>query len=372
MRTDSVGLYVHIPFCKRKCRYCDFASFSADGAFKSRYIDALVREIESYKAEDVTLDTVFFGGGTPSLLSPSELSKIMNAVRSNFHVSDSAEITAEINPGTLNAEKADAFFAEGFNRFSIGLQSIHENEQKKLGRIHNFDDFLKVYDLLRKKGAENISVDLMFGIPEQTPASFEKTLDTVIALSPQHISAYGLIIEEGTPFFTARDKLPLPTEDDECDMYYSCSERLSGLGYEHYEISNYALDGRRSRHNMKYWRDEEYIGLGLSAHSYYKGKRYFNPESFSEYFDGLWAKYRRSENAFVGIDPFEYAMLRLRLKDGIDLSEYQNKFGTVFAEGKDALVTEYIKAGFMSLRNGRLSLTDKGFYLSNSILSELL
>ena len=372
METKPIGLYVHIPFCVRKCNYCDFASEALSVSKREKYIDSLLSEIESYKDENISVDTVFFGGGTPTSLDASELLKIIEKIKKCFDISGLREFTVECNPGTVDLEKLEALKSAGVNRLSFGVQSIHENELKILGRIHSYDDFLESYKLAKTVGFDNISVDLMYGIPEQTKETFAKTIDAIVALAPSHISVYGLIIEEGTPFFVSRDKLALPSEDDECYMYYYCAERLKTLGYEHYEISNYAKEGRRSLHNLKYWRDEEYIGLGLSAHSYYNGKRYFDPESFLEYFDGLWAKYRRSENAFVGVDPFEYAMLGLRLSDGIDLSEYQNKFGSRFAEGKEKLVNDYIEAGLMTLADGRLSLTDKGFYLSNSILSDLL
>lgn len=372
METKPIGLYLHIPFCVRKCNYCDFASQPINPPVKDRYIESLLAEIESYKDQGISVDTVFFGGGTPTTLDSSEFSKIVAKIKKCFDTSSLREFTVECNPGTVDLEKLKALKDLGVDRLSFGVQSIHENELKILGRIHSYQDFLDGYKLAKTVGFDNISVDLMYGIPEQTKESFAKTLDEITALEPSHISVYGLIVEEGTPFFASRDDLAFPSEDDECDMYYECASKLARHGYEHYEISNYAKNSRRSCHNLKYWRDEEYIGLGLSAHSYYKGKRYYNPTAFSEYLDGKWEKYRKAENDFLGVDPFEYSMLALRLSDGIDLCEYKKRFGVSFAEGKEDMVKAYINAGFMMKKNGRLSFTDRGFYLSNSILSELI
>lgn len=370
--TKPIGLYIHIPFCVRKCNYCDFCSQAADETLKSRYVSMLKREIESYnKDEKIALDTVFIGGGTPSVLTPECFLDIMNSVRESFEITPDAEITVEVNPRTLSVEKVKTYKLCGVNRISIGLQSIHENEEKILGRIHNYADFLTTYNLLRNEGFGNINVDLMYGIPEQTNESFEKTLDAVIALRPEHISCYGLIIEEGTPFYEWRLKLPLPDEDSEYAMYMTAHEKLTDKGYSQYEISNYALPGRESFHNLKYWHDEEYIGVGLAAHSYFGGARYSNTSDFDEYFDGA-EKHRKTEIITGGKDPFEYAMLALRLSEGLSLSEYKRLFGKNFAEGKDELLKAYIKNGFMELEGENLSFTHRGFYVSNSILSELL
>ncbi len=370
MRIDRpVGLYVHIPFCKKKCNYCDFASFAPSGDFKERYIDALVREIDSYRGRGIRLDTIFFGGGTPSLLEPRELGKIMSAVRSAFEIIDSAEISAEVNPATLTEEKLTAFLTFGFNRFSIGLQTIHENERKILGRIHNFEDFLSTYNMLRTAGVKNIGVDLMFGIPEQTKASFEETVAKIIELSPEHISAYGLILEEGTPFWGAKDSLTLPAEDDERDMYFTAVKMLAEAGFGHYEISNFAKRGFESRHNLKYWNFDEYIGVGLAAHSYFGGVRFSNSASASEYLAGM----REHEEPLSRDDEmFEYAMLSLRTARGILLGEYKARFGEDFTLGREAKIELYKKHGLIAEEGGRLHLTDEGFYLSNTVLSDLL
>lgn len=373
METKPIGLYVHIPFCKKKCNYCDFCSVVCDGDRITRYTENLIREIESYKRNPkIIIDTVFFGGGTPSVLDAGSFLRISSAIYESFDVALDTEFSVEVNPATLTDEKLSAFRKAGVNRISIGLQSIHENEMKILGRIHTYEDFLKTFHMVRAAGIKNINVDLMYGIPEQTVSSFKKTLDAVIALSPEHVSAYGLIVEEGTPFYQNRDKLRLPDEETEYDMYLMADKILAESGYGHYEISNYSGLEYQCRHNIKYWRDEEYIGVGLAAHSYYLGKRFYNTESFDEYFEEFGAKYRKEENANVGLDKFEYAMLGLRLSEGISLAEYKKLFGESFASGNEDKLDAYIKAGFMNIENGRLFFTAKGFYISNAIMAELL
>ena len=371
MTTKSVGLYLHTPFCVRKCNYCDFCSFPEEGVSslqRAEYIDTLVAEITGYKREPkIAVDTVFFGGGTPSLLAPSEIERIFTAIGETFEIAPDAEITIEANPKTLSREKLELYRNLGINRLSIGLQSIHENEQKSLGRVHNYTDFIDNFKLARASGFDNISVDLMYGIPEQTTSSFSETLDAVIALQPEHISAYGLIIEEGTPFFKMRESLPIPTEDAECDMYRLAVEKLSAAGYSHYEISNYARAGRESRHNLHYWRLDEYIGVGIAAHSFFEGRRYSNPESLAEY-----TKDSRMYTESADDREFEYAMLAFRLAEGLSLTDFEKRFSHSFTDGREELISRYTSLGYMRLCDGRLALTDDGMYVSNAILSELL
>lgn len=374
MTTKPRGLYVHIPFCQKKCNYCDFCSYplcELGNEAEEAYVDALAREIASYKREEpICVDTVFFGGGTPSILTPRNLQKIFSAIRASFAIASGAEITLEANPGTLTEEKLRAYRAQGVNRLSIGLQSIHENELKKLGRIHDYSDFLKSYTLAREVGFENISVDLMYGIPEQTLESFGETLDEIIALSPEHISAYGLIVEEGTPFFDNRGKLSLPDEDTECDMYGLACDRLRSAGYSHYEISNYAKPYRQSRHNLHYWHNDEYIGVGLSAHSYFENRRFCNSKDFMQYLKNI--HHVSSLESTLDDVAFEYAMLALRLSEGFSLADYELRFLHSFTDGREAAIRRYIDLGYMTLNDGRLALTERGFYVSNAILSDLL
>ena len=372
MATDKLGLYVHIPYCVRKCNYCDFCSLTnGRSQIPEEYISALCSEILSYGSERKrTLDTVYFGGGTPSLLSVGQMTRIFDSIRQAFDISHSAEITLEANPGTLTFDKAVGFKNIGFNRVSIGLQSIHEKEMKKLGRIHNYRDFVNAFTILRDVGFDNINVDLMYGIPYQTKESFEETLRTVLALGPDHISSYGLIVEEGTPFFSDPD-LHLPTLDEECDMYELCCKILSSYGYEHYEISNYAKEGKRSRHNLIYWNFAEYIGVGASAHSFLCDERFYNTSDVSEYISGF-LNHVCEEDAKEYDASFEYAMLKLRLKDGLDLFDYKKRFNRSFAERKSEIIKKLAEEGLVNVSDRNVSLTEKGFYLSNSILAEIL
>ena len=371
MATDSLGLYVHIPYCVRKCNYCDFCSLSngRDGV-PNTYVSALCAEISSYKSvARETLDTVYFGGGTPSLLSLEQMEKIFSVIRDTFDIAFDAELTFEANPGTLTAEKACAFKTIGFNRVSLGLQSIHKNEMKKLGRIHNYSDFLSSFRTLRDVGFDNINVDLMYGIPYQTLESFAETLRAVSKLGPEHISAYGLILEEGTPLFLERESLIIPTQDEECDMYELACKMLADCGYEHYEISNYAKPGKRSRHNLLYWNFKSYIGVGASAHSFFGGKRFCNTDDVGEYISSSGVLHHIEEETDL---PFEYAMLKLRLSDGLSFSEYKKMFKKDFISGNEEKVSHLAKEGLISFTDEGMSLTERGFYLSNSILIEIL
>lgn len=371
MTTDKIGLYVHIPFCVRKCNYCDFCSYPdrIDDA-ADRYIDSLIKEAEQYRNRGYKVDTIYIGGGTPSLLSGEQLGRLLLRLKSVFDFSEELDFTLEANPGTLTRGKALAYRELGVNRISLGVQSIHENELKILGRIHNFDDFLDAFRILREVGFDNINLDIMYAIPEQTEDSLKKTLDKVIELSPEHISAYSLIVEEGTPFFRDRDKLALPDEDTELNMYRLITDTLKSAGYGHYEISNYAKVGCESRHNLKYWRCEHYIGLGASAHSYIDRVRYSNPPSLDEYISG---EYKRGITVLSdGNERFEYAMMHLRLLEGFLLSEYKERFGEDFLELRWGRVKEFIDLGYLTLSEGRLAITECGFYVSNYILSEIL
>lgn len=372
MATDPIGLYVHIPFCVRKCNYCDFFSGAASEETILRYTDALVEEIKGYEREKkISVDSIFFGGGTPSILPSDQFERIVNAIRASFEIVDNTEFTVEVNPGAVSHEKLLVYNRLGVNRLSIGLQSIHENELKKLGRIHTFADFLETYNISREVGFRNINVDLMYGIPNQTKESFYQTLKTVLEISVEHISCYGLIVEEGTPFFAEKNSLALPSEDEEADMYFMAAGELCRSGYRHYEISNYSKSGKECRHNLKYWRDKEYVGVGASAHSYYNSERYYNVADLNKYISEPSLPIKNASRA-LRKDPFEYAMLNLRLADGLSLSEYKGIFSEDFTEGKESELEKLINEGYMELEGDLLHFTDKGFYVSNTILSILL
>ena len=371
MNKESLGLYFHIPFCVSKCKYCDFCSFPKGEEEKKRYVAALVKEIESAPEDARAVDSIFFGGGTPTLLSEESFSAIFFALKNKYNISPDAEITVEANPGTVSEKKLLALRSLGVNRISMGLQSAHNSELSILGRIHTYEEFLESYRLAKACGFENINVDLMYAIPAQTAESFEKTLKRVIALSPAHISAYSLIIEESTPFGKERDRLSLPSEEEEIQMYELACRLLSEAGYLHYEISIYAKDGRVCRHNLRYWQGGDYLGFGLAAHSLYRGKRLANTEDFISYLsDPL------SEKACIVRDlsseAEEYVMLGLRTSFGISLSEYKERFCKDFSEGREEAIALYARLGYLASVGDRLALTEKGFYVSNAILCEIL
>ncbi len=374
MRADTVGLYVHVPFCVRKCNYCDFCSYDSL-AEKTRddYIQVLVKEIESYKAvPKISLDTIFFGGGTPSLLTPDEFERIMCAISESFEILPKCEITLEVNPRTLSRKALSVYKRYNVNRISIGLQSIHENEQKILGRIHNFEDFDKAYKLVSEVGITNISVDVMYAIPSQTPESFMDTLKKVVSYSPTHISAYSLILEQGTKLYDNRESLNLPSEDEEILMYRTACDFLRESGYSHYEISNYAKDGFQSRHNLKYWNLESYIGVGVSAHSFFAGRRYSNPAIIKEYLEKNLKEYTTESEMTPQLLAYEYVMLGLRLSSGISLSRYKQMSGKDLLSGKETFVFNCLSENLIEISSDKMYLTEKGFYLSNSILTELI
>ena len=364
----SLGIYVHIPFCIKKCFYCDFCSFPDSLCDMSAYTDELCRRI--IEAHDVcreyVVDTVYFGGGTPTLLQISDFAKIFSALRDSFNIDTGAEITCECNPATADMEYFRELRELGVNRLSIGLQSANDNELRALGRAHSFEDFLKVFSDARAAGFDNISVDLMYAIPEQTLQSFEYSIDRVIELSPEHISSYGLKIEENTPFAKCRDRLILPDEDEEFLMYKLLGDKLLENGYNKYEISNFARDGYESRHNIRYWRCHEYLGFGVAAHSYFGGERYGNSRDIKGFVAGKDISEDRQTISSRDRD-IEYVMLGLRLAEGVD----ESKLSSII-KNKYPYIRQMIKNGFMQEKDGRISFTDKGFFVSNHILSEIL
>lgn len=375
MNSDAnrIGVYIHIPFCVRKCLYCDFCSFDSVGhELRERYIRELCREISSSGAGR-EVGTVFIGGGTPSLLSVREMSEIVSALDRNFALSDDCEFSVEVNPGTVDTEKIRGFLSLGINRISMGMQSASDRELKAIGRIHSNADLLRAYSALRDAGAKNVNLDCMYGIPGQTRDSFRATLDEMLSLGPEHISAYGLMLEEGTPLYRSvkNGSVSLPEEDEECDMYRIAVETLSDAGYEHYEISNYARTGYICRHNYGYWNGTEYLGFGLAASSFFSGVRYKNTEDINLYISGAG---RRLECEQIQSDEAEreYIMLRLRTAAGIDQADFAAHFGRPFADGREGVIAKYISAGLLKKDSGRFFLTDAGMYLSNGIICDLM
>lgn len=376
---DTLGLYIHVPFCKSKCRYCDFCSFPAPKPHRiEAYLDALCREIEAYgqkehpyhtDAAHRMVDTVYFGGGTPTLLSPSDLARVTEAIRRVFRIANDAEITAECNPATADLDYFRALRAIGFNRLSIGAQSMQSGELKRLGRLHTADDVRKTMADAREAGFDNVSLDLMFGIPEQTEDSLADTLTAALSLSPDHLSVYGLQIEEGTYFARHQDELPLPDEETERAMYMQTIDTLSAHGLYPYEISNFARLGRESRHNLRYWKRQDYIGLGLAAHSCMGDLRFANTEALDRYLEG---NSRETEEHVSPHDILaERVMLGMRLTEGVDFSTLIREHGNEARRYRDALAS-YTTHGLVMKDGDRIAFTKEGAYVSNAILANVL
>lgn len=380
MDNKKLGIYVHIPFCKSKCGYCDFCSHPPQSGETERYLNALMLNMQDFSgaAEGYIVDTVFIGGGTPTLLTKKQMKALVECIRTSFKLEKGAEFTVEANPGTVDKRYLSSLAGMGVNRISFGLQSAHDNELRALGRIHTRDEFVASFKAARAAGFKNINVDLMYGIPHQTKESFSATLQFVKDLAPEHISVYGLKIEEGTPFYVNRESLPLPDEETEYKMYREAHSSLTNAGYKHYEISNFARSGFESRHNLRYWLDEKYLGFGVSAHSYFGNQRYAYTDDIEKYI--LEMEHPRNMSDILSectdIDVFtketEYVMLRLRLFDGLELEEYKKEFGRDFINKYGERIRNFVDGGFMSLDTRRLAFTVKGMYVSNYILSEIL
>lgn len=370
MEAISAGIYIHVPFCVRKCGYCDFyslpcagyASGAAEEAFDA-YTAALTAEI-SAETPGVRADTVYFGGGTPSLLGAERLSRILDAVRERFDIAGDAEITLEANP--LDLAQPEALRNAGFNRLSLGVQSAHDEELAMLGRRHTFADARHTVETARRAGFENLSLDLMYGLPGQTLDRWEQSVRALLALSPEHISCYALKLSENVPLFAREAELP----DDETQlaMYLSVTEALGAAGYRQYEISNYARAGRESRHNRKYWLGVPYYGFGPGAHSFIEGCRLACPEDLVGYLGG------RARRELVEAHPDareEYLILRLRMTEGIRPSDYEERFGESFAPFA-AVLDRYAPLGLTARDGERRYLTPRGMFVSNAILEELI
>ena len=368
----SLGLYSHIPFCKSKCRYCDFCSFpQQDGAAVAAYLAALSGEIAAYGREcgAYTVETVYFGGGTPTYLSAEQLAALLSAVREHFRVSEDAEISTECNPATVDAAALATLRRAGFNRLSIGAQSLADGELALLGRAHSASDFRATFFAAREAGFENISADVMFGIPAQTEDSFRQTLAELVALGPEHISAYGLKIEEGTPFWRERETLALPNEDAERQMYMDAVAFLAAHGYARYEISNFARHGRESRHNLRYWEREDYLGMGLAAYSCLGLERFSNTCDKDRYLAGERVVERESVSTHDAL--CEAVMLGMRLEKGVNFAALAKTYGHAAWDYQNRLAP-YEKGGFVRKTEHGYAFTSEGMYVSNTILSDVL
>lgn len=392
-----VSLYVHIPFCAVKCKYCDFLSFDGESyGTMLRYVDSLCQEIKLYKpiADEYVVRSIFIGGGTPSLLDESLIINIMAFIRKTFILDRDVEVTIEANPGTLRHQKLNGYKTAGINRISIGLQSADDDMLKRLGRIHNFDQFVASYNAARRAGFDNINVDIMSGLPGQTIHSYVDTVSRVLDFEPEHISAYSLTIEEGTPFaedLTVRETVP--TEMIERRMYDVTKKLLDAKGYERYEFSNYARPGYECKHNMVYWTGGEYIGFGIGASSYFQGKRFNNKRdifSYIELMENTSEKFVSSDNLeilynetvkklrenittiYIDSRMEEFMFLGLRMTCGISREDFFERFNKDIYEVYGPVLNKYIGQGFMDTVGDRIFLTDKGIDVSNVILADFL
>lgn len=367
-------LYVHIPFCIRKCDYCDFLSFSSTEEQQYRYMEALKKEISGAGAfPDSHVVSVFFGGGTPSVTKAELLAEILTLLKQNFLFDQDAEITLEANPGTLSEEKLQIYREAGFNRLSLGCQSVHDRELRQLGRIHTFREFLESFSQARSCGFSNINVDLMSGLPGQSLESYEASLRTVAELEPEHISAYSLIVEPGTPF-ASRD-LDLPDEETERKMYERTGEILGEYGYTQYEISNYAKPGRECRHNIGYWKRVDYLGFGPGAASLLENRRFTNTTDVRKYLtdSGQPEKIRENTELLSKKDCMEeFMFLGLRMNEGISEQEFRRLFGETVDEVYRPVLEKYLKLEMLWRAGGRIGLTRQGVSVSNVIMAEFL
>jgi putative oxygen-independent coproporphyrinogen III oxidase len=381
---NELGLYIHIPFCAKKCDYCDFLSGPASEEQIKAYFDALLAEIESYQGltQPYIVPTLFIGGGTPSVVHPSYIEATLNKISQVFQIDRSnLEATIEINPGTVTREKLEAYKKCGINRISFGLQSARNEELKLLGRIHTYEQFEQNYKLARELGFENINIDLMSALPGQTLDSWEATLNKIIALNPEHISAYSLIIEEGTPFYNrygegSKEADNLPDEETDRIIYHRTKEILQNNGYRRYEISNYAKPGYECRHNLSYWIGTEYLGIGLGAASLLDGRRFSNLQDREQYVrlcisealsircdDRLLSQEERME---------EFMFLGLRVCSGISKLEFINRFGTAIETIYGPILQSLKEKKLIEIKQDNIKLTEYGIDVSNQVLAEFL
>lgn len=376
----KLGIYVHIPFCIRKCRYCDFLSISTTTQEKRAYIGKLIREIREYPPlEDMQVTSIFFGGGTPSVLPAGWIGEIIDAIREKFEVLEEAEISIEANPGTVDLEKLKYYRDCGINRLSFGLQSAKDEELRRLGRIHTFEDFKNSYRDAREAGFQNINIDLMSGLPGQHLRDWEETLKTAVLFSPEHISAYSLILEEGTELYEVYSgnteesrRYPIPEEEEEREMYHRTKEILKTNGYERYEISNYAQKGRECRHNYAYWIRQDYLGFGVGAASLLGNKRIQNVCDIRKYITEDVVKLQEVSILERKDEMAEFMFLGLRTMKGVNRREFQKLFGTTLEDEYEDVLKKYKKMGLLKEEEGWIFLTEQGIDVSNVVMADFL
>ena len=368
----ALGLYIHIPFCKAKCAYCDFYSLAHSEEKMDAYMAALLRHLEEVapRAAGMQVDTVYFGGGTPSYLGAARLCRILQTALRRYDVARDAEITLEANPDSAGDWKElRRLRRAGFNRLSLGVQSTDDALLRRIGRVHTYEQVQQAVKAARQAKFTNLSLDLIYGLPGQTMEDWQRTLADAVALGPEHLSCYGLKLEEGTPLWQQRQTLTLPDDDAQADMYLYTVAALGEMGYEQYEISNFAKPGKASRHNLKYWNMEEYAGFGPGAHSDFGGVRYGYVRDIDSYIAGKLVL-SESENDSTLARDYEYVMLSLRTAAGIDRQTFEKRYRQRF-QPMEALFEQYEKAGLALPTGGGWRLTPKGFLVSNSIIAAL-
>lgn len=372
----ELGIYIHIPFCIKKCGYCDFYSVKWDEESENIYIHSAINEIKSYYelSSKYVVDSIYMGGGTPSIINPKNLEKIISAIRSIFTVEENSEISMEANPNSLS-ENLKIYGEIGINRLSIGIQSLNDNILKRIGRIHNSKEALQAIDSAISFGFENINADVMFNIPEQTVDDINDTISQLITKKIRHISFYSLKLEEGTPMYSLKKdkKIVMPEEDLEREMYYAGRNVMEKHGLMQYEISNFAVKGYECRHNLKYWKQEEYIGIGPSAHSFLGNVRFSNPSELTEYItsgeNGVFERNTLEEMDENDIK-FEYIMLRLRLTEGLKFADFKNKFSIDFKEAYKEQIKHLTENNLIESDDDAIRLTKRGMDLSNYVFSQ--
>lgn len=371
----EIALYIHIPFCKQKCFYCDFPSYACRENLMESYVEALCLEIKN-KCKSYKIKTLFIGGGTPSYLDISSLNKLMNTIK-ELNFSNNAEKTMECNPGTVSKEKFEVIKLGGINRLSFGLQTTNNDLLKSIGRIHTFESFKENYFLARSLGFKNINVDMMFGLPKQSVEEFKRGLKEVIELNPEHISNYSLIIEEGTAFYNLyeKDMLDLPSEEEERDMYREGKKILEEYGYKQYEISNFSKEEKECEHNKVYWMCEEYLGVGVSSSSFIDEKRIRNIDSLKKYIENIKSGHSVIEEEYENTredDIEEFMFMGLRMNRGISEEKFKEKFGVTIDSIYKNVINKNINLGLLKRDCGKIYLSDLGIELSNSVMSDMI
>jgi oxygen-independent coproporphyrinogen-3 oxidase len=377
MNPKPVSIYVHIPFCARRCAYCDFNTYAWRGSIVRETLEAICVHIAGVPAEELVVPTVFFGGGTPSFPEPEGIIRILDTVRRHFRVLPDAEVSIEVNPGTVDRARYAVLRQAGFNRLSMGIQSFDDGLLKKLGRIHSAEEAIRSYEEARRAGFGNVNIDLMFALPDQSLPQWQRTVRSAIRLQPEHISCYALTVEPSTPFYTLhrRGKLNLPDEETELRMYQYAIRALNRAGYEHYEISNFARPGYRCRHNMVYWRNEEYLGFGPGAVSYRDGVRWkviSNPRRYVQAVRHGTSLVEEQEQLDTDASLGETIMLMLRLRDGVDVKAVEKRYGVKLAERYARQIQRLSRLRLLEVTSHYWRITAKGIPVANTVCAEFL